>query len=121
MRSVPFVEAQRVLQDKVLEVRNPGLLASALERPVFTMMSKYMYDSLEKAAAAQTESIVGNHPMVDGNKRTAVYMLYVFLHLNGHTAEFTREGLFNWVYGVADGSIDMWQSEKILAEVIVPL
>lgn len=59
-------------------VRDPGLLESALYRP----RTGY-YADLAEMAAAQFESLLMNHPFVDGNKRVAFFATDVFLRLNG--------------------------------------
>jgi death-on-curing protein len=59
-------------------VRDRGLLESALYRP----QSGY-YESLEEMAAALFESLLINHPFIDGNKRVAFFATDVFLRLNG--------------------------------------
>jgi death-on-curing protein len=59
-------------------VRDLGLLESALFRP----QTGY-YDDLACMAAAQFESLLMNHPFVDGNKRVAFFATDVFLRLNG--------------------------------------
>jgi death-on-curing protein len=59
-------------------VRDPGLLESALYRP----QSGY-YEDLVSMAAALFESLILNHPFVDGNKRVAFFATDVFLRLNG--------------------------------------
>ena len=60
-------------------VRDVGALESALHRP----QTGY-YDSLIHEAAALLESLVQNHPFVDGNKRIAFAVVDVFLRINGH-------------------------------------
>lgn len=55
-----------------------GLLESALFRP----RSGY-YEDLSTMAAALFESLLINHPFVDGNKRVAFFATDVFLRLNG--------------------------------------
>ena len=55
-----------------------GLLESALYRP----RSGY-YRDLAEMAAALFESLIMNHPFVDGNKRVAFFTADVFLRLNG--------------------------------------
>jgi death-on-curing protein len=60
-------------------LRDPGLLESALYRP----QSGY-YDDLVDMAAALFESLLMNHPFVDGNKRVAFFATDVFLRLNGY-------------------------------------
>lgn len=61
-------------------VRDLGALESALHRP----QTGY-YESLVQEAAALLESLVQNHPFVDGNKRIAFAVVDVFLRINGHT------------------------------------
>lgn len=56
-----------------------GLLESALFRP----QSGY-YTDLVEMAAALFESLINNHPFVDGNKRVAFFATDVFLRLNGY-------------------------------------
>jgi death-on-curing protein len=59
-------------------VRDRGLLESALYRP----RTGY-YADLAEMAAALFESLVMNHPFVDGNKRVAFFATDVFVRLNG--------------------------------------
>lgn len=59
-------------------IRDKGLLESALYRP----QTGY-YDDLAGLAAALFESLILNHPFVDGNKRVAFFVTDVFLRLNG--------------------------------------
>ena len=60
-------------------MRDPGLLESALYRP----QSGY-YADLVEMAAAMFESLLMNHPFVDGNKRVAFFTTDVFLRMNGY-------------------------------------
>lgn len=85
--AVQFLSLDEVLaiHERVIEafggstgVRDRGLLESALYRP----QSGY-YESLEGMAAAMFESLLINHPFVDGNKRVAFFATDVFLRLNG--------------------------------------
>jgi len=59
-------------------VRDLGLLESALYRP----QTGY-YRDLPEQAAALFESLLMNHPFIDGNKRVAFFGTDVFLRLNG--------------------------------------
>ncbi|WP_336811103.1 type II toxin-antitoxin system death-on-curing family toxin [Bosea sp. MMO-172] len=62
-------------------LRDEGMLASALERPV----NKWSYENagLPELAAAYAFGLAKNHPFIDGNKRTALLALYTFLYING--------------------------------------
>ena len=59
-------------------LRDQAALESALLRPQLG----YYNDLLEEEAAL-TESLVMNHPFVDGNKRTAFYATDAFRRMNG--------------------------------------
>jgi death-on-curing protein len=61
-------------------IRDVGALESALHRP----QTGY-YDTLVHETAALCESLVQNHPFVDGNKRVAFAVVDVFLRINGYT------------------------------------
>lgn len=60
-------------------LRDKGLLESALYRP----QTGY-YSDLVEMAAALFESLMNNHPFVDGNKRVAFFSTDVFLRMNGY-------------------------------------
>lgn len=64
-------------------VRDWGLLESALARPKnhFAYAGKAL--TMADLAAAYAVGISGNHPFVDGNKRTAMQVAFVFLEFNG--------------------------------------
>ena len=59
-------------------LRDPGALEAALYRP----QTGY-YDDIVAEAAALLESLVMNHPFVDGNKRIGFAAADVFLRING--------------------------------------
>ena len=56
---------------------------SGLEAAVFRPQSGY-YANIVEEACALFESILINHPFVDGNKRTAFASCDVFLRINGY-------------------------------------
>ena len=59
-------------------IRDIRLVESAISRP----QCGY-YSGLVEETAALTESLLINHPFVDGNKRTAYASCAVFLRING--------------------------------------
>ena len=59
-------------------IRDMGLLESALFRP-----GTGYYENLIEMAAALFESLIMNHPFIDGNKRVAFFVTDIFLRLNG--------------------------------------
>jgi death-on-curing protein len=52
-------------------VRDHGSLESAINRPFATFEKHDLYPTPSAKAAAILESILINHPFLDGNKRTA--------------------------------------------------
>jgi death-on-curing protein len=70
-------------------VRDVGALESALQRP----QTGY-YDTIIEEAAALLESLVQNHPFVDGNKRVAFAVVDVFLRVNGYTIVAPSRGIY---------------------------
>lgn len=64
-------------------VRDAGLLASAVARPVTSVFGEDAYSSLWLKAAALCQSIDNNQALVDGNKRLAWLSTKVFLAING--------------------------------------
>jgi death-on-curing protein len=91
------------------EVRDYGLLDSALARPQSSVFGQDAYPDVWQKAAALMESIARNHALVDGNKRLAWYATWVFLHLNGHPldAEFDVDEAERFVLDVCQGALDV--------------
>jgi death-on-curing protein len=73
-------------------VRDGGLLESAVSRP----QTGYYADVIEEAAAL-CESLLQNHPFVDGNKRAAVVATAVFLRWNGYKLQFLDLEMYGWL------------------------
>lgn len=64
-------------------LRDAGLLTSALERPKTLPAYGDPAPDLAALAAAYSWGVARNHPFADGNKRTALVLLRLFLRLNG--------------------------------------
>jgi len=64
------------------QVRDMGLLSSALARPATVAFGVEAYEDIWTKAAALLQSIAMNHALVDGNKRLAWVAMRVFLDLN---------------------------------------
>ena len=63
-------------------LRDLGLLESAVYRPGSTFAGEDLYPSIFDKAASLVHSLLLNHPFVDGNKRTAVTSMILFLEMN---------------------------------------
>ena len=73
-------------------LRDPGALEAALFRP----QSGY-YEDIISEAAALWESLVMNHPFVDGNKRIGFAGTYAFLGINGYKLSSNADKVAEWV------------------------
>jgi death on curing protein len=72
-------------------MRDAGLLESALARPqnLFAYSEKSI--TMAELAAAYAYGIARNHPFIDGNKRTAMQVAFVFLEFNGIRVTASQE------------------------------
>ena len=83
------VEAVKAIHKEVLAahggahgIRDETLLESAVAAPQATMMGQPLISDPIEIAAAYLFYICGNHPFIDGNKRTALAACLVFLEEN---------------------------------------
>jgi death on curing protein len=107
-------------------VRDLGLLESALARPI----NRFAYGETDLAAlaAAYCFGIAKNHPFVDGNKRTALASMIVFLGLNRVDLDARQEEAAAIVLALAAGEttedvLARWiasRSKPLVAPGIVP-
>lgn len=90
-------------------IRDLGLLESALARPI----NKFGFGETDIAvlAAAYGFGIAKNHPFVDGNKRTALASMIVFLGLNELDLDAPQEAATAIMLSLAAGEI----TEEVLA------
>lgn len=90
-------------------IRDLGLLAAAIARPQSTFEGRDLYPGLFHKPAALMESIILNHPFVDGNKRTGIAAAGLLLLLNGHRLTATNDELERFTLTVARGetSVDI--------------
>lgn len=84
-------------------LRDRGLLESAIARPFQTFGGEYLYPSVVEKAAAIMESIIVNHPFVDGNKRTGVLAAVTLLLEYSINLNAKEEALYNFVIDVSTG------------------
>ena len=89
-----------------VEVRDIGLLESAVARPRASAFGADAYPTLHDKAAALVHSIVRNHALVDGNKRLGLAAVIAFYGLNGRRLTMTNDEAYDFVIAVAAGQID---------------
>jgi death-on-curing protein len=86
-------------------IRDIGLLGSACARPQTTAFGEDAYPDLRTKAAALLQSLVKNHPLVDGNKRLGWLATAVFLEINDmKVTGVSNDAVYELVSSVAAGS-----------------
>ncbi len=106
----------KIQQDQIrqhggsLGLRDENLLSASLARPrhLFT----YGQPNLFELAAAYGYGLAKNHPFIDGNKRTAFMVIYVFLGLNGYLLDVPEIEVVQIMEQLATDQI----SQEFLAE-----
>jgi death-on-curing protein len=84
-------------------IRDINALESALARPFQTFDNKELYPSVIEKASALLESILTNHPFIDGNKRTGYVITRLFLMNNGHDINATQQEKYEFIISIASG------------------
>ena len=84
-------------------IRDLGLLQSAVSRPQAVFDGKDLYADVHSKAAALMESLVNNHPFVDGNKRTGIAAAALFLRANGYLLSASNQEVESFVLSIASG------------------
>ncbi|WP_449290636.1 type II toxin-antitoxin system death-on-curing family toxin [Oscillibacter ruminantium] len=87
-------------------VRDEGLLESAVNAPFQTFDDVPLYKTIEAKAARLGYSLINNHAFIDGNKRTGMMAMLLFLELNGAGKDYTDEEIIRVGIALADGSMD---------------
>ena len=97
-------------------VRDENLLASAVNTPFQTFMGNDLYPSIYDKAAQLCYGIANNHPFTDGNKRTALHSMYVYLIINGFDITATQQEVENLIIDVAAGNMTNTELAEWLRE-----
>lgn len=93
-------------------IRDIGLLQSAVSRPKATFGGKDLYPGIFHKAAALMESLIKNHPFIDGNKRTAITSAGIFLQRNGYLIETAQRELELFTLSVVTNKISIEEAIK---------
>jgi death on curing protein len=90
-------------------LRDLGLLQSAVARPRQTFDNEELHQNIFEKAAALMESLVNNHPFIDGNKRTGIACTVLFLRQNGVPFSAGNSELEKFTLRVASSKINRSQ------------
>ena len=100
-------------------VRDQNALESAINRPLQTFGGQDLYPEPAEKAAAMIESIVSNHPFIDGNKRTGYVLMRLTLLSKHMDIEATQEEKYKFVIDIASGKLKFeeirdWIKSKVI-------
>lgn len=85
--------------------RDLGLIESAVARPQAGFGDFEAYPDLFTKAAVLMHSLLKNHAFVDGNKRTAITSMGLFLRINNHKLTASQRALVAFALAVEDNSL----------------
>ena len=106
---IPIKEVEqlhRILIDKFggsHGIRDLTAIESAIARPFQTFDGNDLYPSVLEKAASLIESILVNHPFIDGNKRTGYTLLRLYLIQNGVDMNASPDNKYEFVINIASG------------------
>lgn len=102
-------------------VRDAHLLNSAVRRPAISLFGQPQFPTLLDKAAALLESLAYHHLFADGNKRTAVRAVTLFLKLNGYEVLWDFEAEYPFVLEVAQGKYEVGEIAAWLGGYVRPI
>lgn len=84
-------------------IRDFGLLESAIARPFQTFGGEDLYPTVFEKTAALGESLIINHPFVDGNKRTGALAIVTFLAEHNYRCSANEIDFYNFIIAISTG------------------
>jgi death on curing protein len=108
---IPTLNVTKNIHDVVIKdggergIKSEGILIACLERPFTKTYGYEAFPTIFKKAAALLHSIAGPfHPFIDGNKRTALVLISLFLWINGYSFTFPKDSV-EFTLSIAKGEI----------------
>ncbi len=114
-----LVHLATLLLGKPPPIRDLGLIGSAAARPKTSVFGQDAYADVWTKAAALLQSVVKDHPLVDGNKRLGWLATAVFLELNDvPVTQATNDDVYTVVVTTAAGKVTVENMATALQNII---
>lgn len=102
-------------------IRDEGALESALKRPYSTFDQTDLYPNPAEKAAAILESIITNHPFLDGNKRIGYVLMRLTLLQEGLDIEADQNEKYDFVMAISKGRYNFYQIKDWISKRIMKI
>jgi death-on-curing protein len=86
-------------------IRDLEMLESAIARPYQTFDAEHLYPTPIEKAAAIGESLIINHPFVDGNKRTGALSILALLMEHQLICTANSEAFYQFIISISTGEL----------------
>ena len=107
-------------EKEVAGIRSWDLLESAIGKPKSSFGGVELYEGVLLKSLVLCEALIKNHPLLDGNKRTGVIAMLIFLEMNGHnTTRIPDDILYEVAVGFADGSLGREEAVELLKPFLI--
>ena len=100
-----------LLHEKIIDktggirgIRDIGLLEMAVNSLFSSFGGEDLYKTVEEKGQQLCNSLIRNHPFLDGNKRIGILAMLVFLDLNGKKFNTINEEIISLGLNVAKGN-----------------
>ena len=97
-------------------IRDLKSLESAISRPFMTFEEEDLYPTPIQQATALIESLIRNHPFIDGNKRIGYFMMRFFLMQNKIDLKANQSEKYEFVMKIANGQLTFDQIKDWITE-----
>ena len=121
-KQIMFIHSRLIMETGGSQgVHDLSALESAVGRPQSSFDDQELYPDLFTKAAALLDSLICNHPLVDGNKRAGMTAAALFLRRNGYQLETSQEDLVRTAMRVAQSQITVEEITAWLQENSKPI
>jgi death-on-curing protein len=104
LNDILYLHEQSIIQYGGAEgIRDIEMLQSAIERPFQTFGGIDLYPSPTEKAAALGESLIINHPFIDGNKRTGALAMATLLKEYSINITADNNQFYNFIIDISTG------------------